>query len=311
MVFRPRFKAFGIELFILCMLFLSVNRNFAQDLEPRRWTSLPLGIHILGLGYSNTSGEIFFDPVLQAEDVSVNASTFILQYVHPFKLGNKLARVDVYVPYSIAKWDGLLQGVPTAINRDGFADPRLRLSVNFIGPKAMDPQGLYEYFKSHPTSTTVGASIAVVLPLGQNFEEKLLNLGQNRFVFRPQFGVLHNWNNWSFELSSSVFIFTQNNNFFGGNQRKQKSVFAIQTHLTKKFKPKLWASLSTGYGTGARSIINDVSNEDQRGDFLGSFSLGMPILKKQSVKVAYINSQTLKDIGINTNSFVMAWALVL
>ena len=311
MVFRPRFKDFGIGLYILGMLLLTGNKGFAQDLEPRRWTTLPIGIQILGVGYGNTSGEIFFDPVLQAEDVSVKASTFILQYVHPFKLGNKLARVDVYVPYSIAKWDGLLQGAPTAINRDGFADPRLRLSVNFIGPKAMDPQGLYEYFKSHPTYTTVGASISVVLPLGQYFEDKLLNLGHNRVVFKPQIGMLHNWGNWSYELSSSVFIFTQNNDFFGGGQRRQKPVFAIQTHLIRKFKSKLWASLSAGYGTGGRSIVNDASNDDQRGDFLGSISLGMPISKKQSVKVVYINSQTLKDVGGDTDSFVVAWALVL
>lgn len=311
MVFGSRLKAYGIGLYVLSILFLAGNLSFAQDLEPRRWTTLPLGIHILGVGYGNTSGEIFFDPVLQAEDVSINVSTFILQYVHPFKLGNKLARVDVYVPYSIAKWDGLLQRVPTTINRDGFADPRVRLSVNFIGPEALDPQGLYEYFSSHPTYTTVGASIAVVLPLGQYFEDKLLNLGQNRVVFRPQIGMLHNWRNWSFELSSSVFIFTQNNNFFGGSKRKQKPVFAIQTHLIKKFKSKLWASLSAGYGTGGRSIVNDVSNEDQRGDLLGSFSLGMPITKKQSVKVVYLNSQTLKDIGSDTNSFVVAWALLL
>ena len=107
----------------------------------------------------------------------------------------------------------------------------------------MDPKELLEYFKSHPTYTTVGASIAVVLPVGQNFEDKLLNLGQNRFVLRPQIGMLHNWGPWSYELSSSVFIFSPNNSFLGGKQRKQKPVFALQTHLTKKFKSKLSTSL--------------------------------------------------------------------
>jgi len=309
--FIPSFSGIGLRLFLLLALLFSGTKSFSQDVEPRRWTTLPLGIKILGAGYGYTSGEIFFDPVLQAEDVSVKANSFIVQYVHPFKLGSKLARVDVYIPYSIAKWDGLVQGVPTTVNRDGFADPRLRLSVNFIGPKAMKPKELFEYLKAHPTFTTVGASIAVVLPLGQYFKEKLLNLGQNRLVFRPQLGMLHNWNNWSFELSSSVFFFTQNNNFFGGNQRNQKPIFAVQTHLIKKFKSKVWASLSAGYGTGGRSIVNDVSNEDQRGNLLSSFSLGLPVSKKQSVKVVYINSQTLKDIGSDTNSFVLAWSLVL
>ena len=310
-VSRPRIKAFGIGLFLHGVLLLCQFTGLAQDIEPRRWTTLPLGVHIVGVGYANTSGEIFIDPVLQVEDAAINASTFILQYVHPFRFGNKLARIDAYVPYTIAKWNGLLQEIPTTINRDGFGDPRLRLSVNLFGPKAMDPKGLFEYLKSHSTYTTVGASISIVLPLGQYFEDKLLNVGLNRFVFRPQVGLLHNWDNWSFELSSSVFIFTQNDNFFGGNQRKQKPVFAVQSHLIKKFKSKLWASLSAGYGTGSRSVVNNVSNEDQRADFLAAVSMGMPISKKQSVKLVYINSQTLKDIGSDTDSFVMAWTLVL
>jgi hypothetical protein len=309
--FIPCFGGFGIRLFLLLTLMFSGTKSFSQDVEPRRWSTLPLGIHIMGAGYGHTSGEIFFDPVLQAEDVTVKANAFIVQYVRPFKLGNKLARVDVYIPYSIAKWNGLVQGVPTTVKRDGFADPRLRLSVNFIGPKAMNPKELLEYFKTHPTYTTVGASIAVSLPLGQYFEDKILNLGQNRLVFRPQVGMLHNWNNWSFELSSSVFFFTQNPNFISGNQRKQKPIFAVQTHLIKKFKSKLWASISTGYGTGGRSIVNEASNEDQRGNFLASFSLGMPITKKQSVKAAFITSQTLKDIGSDTNSFALGWSIAL
>ncbi len=308
--FVPRFKGFGIGLFLLIALLFLGTKSFSQDVEPRRWTTLPVGIKILGAGYGYTSGEIFFDPVLQAEDVSVSVNTFIVQYVQPFKLGNRLARLDVNVPYNIAKWEGLVQGVPTAVHRNGFADPRLRLSVNFIGPKAMGPKELFEYFKTHPTYTTVGASIAVVLPLGQYFEEKLLNLGHNRFVFRPQIGMLHNWDDWSFELSGSAFIFSRNNDFFGGKQRKQKPIYAIQTHLIKKFESKLWASISAGYGSGGISIVNEVSNNDQRGNFLGSFAVGMPISKKQAVKIAYINGQTLKDVGANTNSFILAWSLV-
>lgn len=307
----PCFKGFGVRLFLLIAFLFSGTKSYSQDVEPRRWSTLPLGIKILGAGYGYTSGEIFFDPVLQAEDVSLNTNTFIVQYVHPFKMGNRLARLDVTVPYAIAKWEGLVQGAPTAVHRNGFADPRLRVSVNFIGPKAMGPKELFEYLKYHPTYTTVGASIAVVLPLGQYFEDKLLNLGNNRFMFRPQIGMLHNWNNWSFELSSSVFIFSRNNDFFNGSVRKQKPILAIQTHLIKKFESKLWVSLSAGYGSGGISIVNEVSNDDQRGNFLGSFALGMPISKKQAMKVTYINGQTLKDIGANTNSFVLAWSLVL
>ena len=50
-------------LFLLTMLSLPLQ---AQDLEPRRWSHLPIGLDALvhlGTGYTN--GDILFDPVLQ------------------------------------------------------------------------------------------------------------------------------------------------------------------------------------------------------------------------------------------------------
>ncbi len=45
-VFGPRYKALGIGLYLLGMLLFTGNKSYAQDLEPRRWTTMPLGIQI-------------------------------------------------------------------------------------------------------------------------------------------------------------------------------------------------------------------------------------------------------------------------
>lgn len=294
----------------LCFVALLAQRNFAQDIEPRRWTPLPLGTQIVGVAYGYTDGEIFFDPVLQAEDATVSINAMAVQYVRPFKIGKKLARLDVLVPYSTAKWKGLLAGVPTTVKRNGFADPRVRLSVNLVGPDAMNAKEFREYVATHPVSTSIGASLAITLPFGKYFEDKLLNIGQNRFVFRPQFGIVHQWGLWSYEFTGSVFIFTNNGNFFNGGVRKQNPVFAVQTHLIKRFKNRMWSSLSLGSGLGGQSIINKQPNDDQRGDILGAFSFGFPIMKNQAAKLALVRAQTLNDIGANTTSFVLGWSII-
>jgi Putative MetA-pathway of phenol degradation len=300
----------------LTMIFISLllvvgSNSIAQDIEPRRWTPLPLGIHIVGVGYGYTQGEIFFDPLLQVEDATISINAFAAQYVRPFKLGKRLARLDVLIPYSTARWEGLLEGVPTTVKRNGFADPRIRISVNIVGPHAMGPKEMQEYLSSHPVNTTVGISFAATLPLGQYFEEKLLNLGQNRFILRPQIGIVHNWRGWSYELTGSVFLYTNNNNFSSGSSKKQDPVFAVQTHLIRRFKNKLWASLSVGYGLGGQSIVDRQPNNDDRGDVLGALSLGFPLMKKQTLKFTYVRSQTLKDIGSDTNSLVLVWSAIL
>lgn len=294
----------------IIMLSLIGVKSFAQDIEPRRWTLLPQGIHVIGAGYGYTNGEIFFDPLLQVEDATVDVNSFVVQYIHPFKIGNRLARLDVLLPYSTARWKGLLAGVPTTVKRNGFADPRFRISLNIVGPPPMGPKEMQEYLVSHPVHTIVGVSIAVTLPLGQYFEDKLLNIGQNRFVFRPQLGMIHNWRNWSYELTGSVFLYTRNHDFFNGDTRKQDPVYALQTHLIRRFKNRTWVALSAGYGLGGQSIVNKNPNRDERGDILGAVSFGFPLMKKQAIKLVYVRSQTLKSIGADTNTIVLGWSAV-
>lgn len=300
-----------IALAICLVSFINTFNSYSQDLEPRRWNILPLGTQVVGGGYAYTSGDILFDPTLEIEDATVDANTFVLQYVRPFKIGNKFARVDVRLPISFVHWKGLLNGEYASAGRNGFTDSRIRLSMNLLGPKASGPKELFQYFKENPVNTTVGVSIAVTLPTGLYHADKLLNIGQNRFVIRPQIGVLHNRGKWSYELTSSVIFFTENNDFFGGNLRSQKPMFAVQGHIIKRFESKLWASISAGTGAGSKSTINNVSKDDRRNDVLASLALGYPISKKQSLKLAYVYSRTTRIIGSNTDSIVLGWALLL
>jgi len=294
---------------IIFVLFLSVfSQTNAQDIEPRRWSTMPLGTHVIGAGYVYTNGNILFDPVLEAEDVTVDIHGFAAVYVQPFKIGKKLGRLDFLLPFATARWDGLLSGEATTIKRHGLSDPRIRVSVNLIGPNAMGPKEMMQYIKEHPVNTIFGASIAITLPLGQYDETKLLNLGRNRFVIRPQIGMVHNWGLWSYELTGSVFIYTNNNNFFNDQVRKQDPVLALQTHLIRRFSNKMWVSLSGGYGLGGQSIVNRQPKDDEHGDFLWSLSFGSPISKNQAIKLNFIRYETTRDVGSNTNTIGISWS---
>lgn len=298
------------RLIILMSLLISSILSMAQDTEPRRWTNLPLGVKVVGVGYGYTFGNILFDPVLETEDVTITAHTLVASYVQPFRLGKKFARLDVFIPFSNARWEGLLQGEPTSIVRTGLLDPRIRLSYHVLGPKALDPQQLKEYLKEHRVYTTLGVSLAISVPLGQYSEEKLINLGINQFVFRPQIGVAHNWGSWSIELDLSAYIYTKNYNFFNDGSKDQNPLFASQAHLVKRFNSGLWASIGTAYGLGGASRVNRLSKDDERANLLSSAAIGLPIGKLQSAKLAYIHTQTLTDIGSNTNNLVLAWSIV-
>ena len=59
---------------------ISFLKSYSQDIEPRRWTPTPLGTHVIGLGYVYQSGDILFDPALQAEDVKLDMHAFAAVY---------------------------------------------------------------------------------------------------------------------------------------------------------------------------------------------------------------------------------------
>lgn len=291
----------------LAMLLLMYQNACAQDLEPRRWTPIPLGTHALGAGYSYSTGDVFFDPLLDIEDVEVRAHSFIANFVLPVKIANKLGTVSLLVPYSIADWNGLLSGESTSVNRTGFADPRLRASLILKGPPAGNAAEIRQYRLDNPVFTSIGVSMAIWIPIGEYFEDKLLNLGGNRFVFRPQVGMIHYWGKWSFELTGSVFIYTRNTEFFNNSDRAQRPTFAMQSHLVKQFNKGSWLSLSAGYGFGGESIINGQAAGDFRSNLLVSASYSFLIAKRQGLKLTYLHTEALENIGADTDNFILAW----
>lgn len=282
------------------MLFLTASQVAAQDLEPRRWTPLPPGINVIGAGVVGSQGDIFFDPALQIEDATVDAETIGLSYVRSLKIGNKLARLDITVPWQHARYAGLLEGEPATAVRVGLLDPTVRLSVILAGEEP-DPGA--------KSNTVVGAAIAVIAPLGEYSEQFLINLGQNRWVFRPQVGFVHTRGQWSYELTGSAFFFTDNDEFFNGATRSQDPLFAVQGHVVYALKRRgHWAALSVGYGGNGQSIIDGNRVDDDQRLSLASLSYGMPLGTNQSLKFAILRSRTNTGKGSDVDSLVLAWS---
>ena len=296
---------------IICtaLLLLSFTApGFAQDIEPRRWTPLPVGMNVLGAAVVLTDGDIAFDPVTEIEDATVDAETAIVSYLHAFGLWGQSARFDVRLPYKNVRWEGLLSGEPASLDRHGPADPRVRLSVNFLGAPALKGKELQAYRASHPVNTVVGAALAVTLPLGEYDKEKRLNLGGNRFVFRPQLGFVHTRGHWSYELTGSVFLFTDNDDFFGNNKREQDPLYALQAHLTYASPQRWWVSLGAAHDWGGESSINGDKKDDERRDLLYGISAGLPISSRSSVKLAYVGRRSDEDVGVDSDNVALAFS---
>jgi len=293
---------------LIMVVLLSVSSDLcAQDTEPRRWAQMPSGLNFVGVGASYTQGDIFLDPVLLAEDVTFEIAGTSLAYIRSFGMFGKSARVDVAVPYASGRWEGLVDGVYTSVRRRGFMDPRIRLSMLLYGGPA---ESRSEFGKSEKSNTVVGAAVAIKLPYGHYLEDRLINLGQNRWMIRPQLGVTHSRNKWTYELTGSVFIYGDNDDFWSGNKLESDPLYALQGHLVYKFRPGLWASLSTAYGSGWQATINGLPKDNDASNWVTALSAGIPLSRTQGVKISWFRFRSQTDTGSDLDSLIVGWSMM-
>jgi hypothetical protein len=263
---------------------------------------------VVGLGVIRGEGDVAFDPLLRLTDTTVETTTTELSVVHAFDLFGQTARVDFRLPHQHARWEGLLDGAPRTRDVRGLADPRVRLSVNLVGAPALSGSEFQAYRAAHAVNTVVGAALAVTLPLGEYDEDRLLNLGNNRFAVTPQLGVVHSRGHWSYELTGSVSLFTDNSEFLVDQTREQDPLFALQAHVV--YAPGPWfASLGAAYDWGAESTVDRVAKGDYRETLFFGLSAGISIDQQSSVQVAYVGSRAQKDIGSDSDNVGLAYSI--
>ena len=291
---------------ILALMLVSGDLS-AQDTEPRRWTQMPTGLNFVGVATSYTRGDIFLDPVLLAEDVSFEIAGGGLAYIRSFGLFGKSSRLDISVPYASGRWEGFVDGVYTSVRRRGFIDPRIRLSMLLYGGPAESPA---EFAESKKSSTAIGAAVAIQLPWGHYLEDRLINLGRNRWVMRPQLGVTHTRGEWTYELTGSVFFYGDNDEFWSGNKLKNDPLYALQAHLIYTFRPGLWLSLGTAYGSGLQATVNGLPKENESANLISGLSVGFPLSRKQGLKVSWHRFRSQTDTGSNLGGLTIGWSLM-
>ncbi len=277
-----------------------------QELEPRRWGHLPIGANFAGIGYVYTDGGISLDPVLRIEDATFEMKSMALKYIHSFELIGKSARFELTQAYQQGTWSGLLDGMPTSVDRSGWGDTVLRFAVNLYGAPPLRGEEFAAYRAGADRETIFGAGLAVSLPTGEYFDDRLINLGANRFSLRPQVGFVHGWGNWSVEFTGALWIFTDNNDFWNGNRVEQDPLLAMQSHLIYTFRPGLWLGASLGYDIGGRSTVNGDAKDDRRNQLSWALSLGLPVNRHVGVKLGYIGSRSGERIGSDSDSIVAA-----
>ncbi len=252
----------------------------AQALEPRSYVNTPVGINFLLLGYGYTEGDVGFDASSPIKDAKVNVHSGLLAYARSLDVWGLSGKVLAALPFAEASGSAKVAGQGRDRQVFGLADPLLRVSVNVYGAPALS----MEDFPTYRQDIIAGVSLQVTAPLGQYDSTKLLNVGTNRWSFKPELGVSKSWGPVILELIPAITFFTKNGDFFDGKTLEQDPIYSVQGHLISEVSPPLWVALDATYYAGGRTTIDGEKGPQPENVRLG-LTAALSMSRHQSIKL--------------------------
>jgi len=297
-----RLKTIGSQLLAFCALLGLIAVADAQDIEPRAYSNAPIGVNFLVAGYAYTQGALSFDPALSLTDADLRTNNAVIGYARVLNLGGKSGIFDVTLPYTFLSGEAIYEGEPVERQVDGMSNPAFRLSWNFYGAPAM---GLGE-FRTWQQDLVIGASLRVSAPWSQYDSSRLVNIGTNRWSFKPELGISKTLGQWTVEGQLAATIYTENDDFFGGNTRKQDPIYSAQAHTIYGFKSGKWASFDLTWFGGGRTTFNGVDKQDLQQNWRLGATFAVPVNRKNSVKF-YASSGVSDRTGNSYDLIGIVW----
>lgn len=299
--YRYAIKRSGAVPAVIVLLFV-IGQAQAGEIEPRSYVNTPVGVNFLLAGYAYSDGGLATSGSSPLKDGNIRMHTFILAYARSMDILGRSGKFDIIVPYSDLSGSAMVANQSRERNVSGLNDPRLRFSVNFYGAPALTVQE----FPKYRQDLIIGASVQVSAPLGQYDEEKLVNLGNNRWFVKPDLGISKAWGDFVLELSTGVMFFTDNDEYFGGNNLEQNPVSTTQLHATYTFGKGIWAALSGTYDYGGRTTVNGVENDDLQKNLRMGATLTLPVNRNNSLKL-YASTGVHTSVGTDFDLVGIVW----
>ena len=284
--------------------FSLVSRAHGQDLDPRAYVHVPVDSTFLVWGLGISEGGIVSDPTLPITDIQATRRHAVDGLGRSFGLFGKTAQAFAAVPYSWADLSGDVLGAAASTHRAGLSDMRLRLSWLAYGA----PAATVVELARAPRRTIIGTSINVVVPVGEYSADRLMNLGTNRWSFRPEIALSQPiGERWLLDAYAGVSFFTDNTASYPGTLVKsQAPLGGFQTHLSYNFSRLSWAAFDMTYYVGGRVNVEGTEVGVRQSNVRAGATVVFPVRQRHSIKIAVSNGAIVRQ-GADFLSVSFAW----
>lgn len=294
-------------LWTLTSFLLTTGSAASQELEPRAYSPSPTGTTFVVVSATRSAGDVFSDASAPLVDVEAVVGVLGMSLGHVFSLMGKSWMALAFVPVTWGEAAGSVGEDRREASRRGLADPRLKLSVILAGSPPMTAAE----FARAPRRPIIGCSVTLVAPIGQYQPTKLVNLGSNRWSFKPEVGLSLPAGRWTVDAYAGVWVFTANEAFYpGSSSRRQDPVFTLQGHVSYALGRRAWvAANATWYAGGRLEVEGGRATDPYRNTRLG-LTWAVPLGSRQSIKIAYSTGAATR-VGADFRTISGAWQLLI
>ena len=298
---------------LACFLvfFYIPGKASAQFNDARAYDNTPVGVSQLELDYTYVRSNASLDPSLAIAGANLNLNQGTIGYTYYFGVLHRLAWVEAAVP--LAGLDGSIAGTNVHGSVSGAGDSSYQLAMLLKGGPALS----VEQFENYKPASSLGLSLTITAPTGLYNANKILNLGSDRWSFKPELAFNHPFGpdrKWEFDGYGNISFYTDNTSYRGRTILRQQQLPGLEGHISYSFNDRVWVSLDTRYSFRGTTYVDGVSQNNAQQNFILGSELNISLNPQNSLTfvfakaIAHQNGPTATGFSIKYD-YTWSWSM--
>jgi len=271
----------------------------AQFTDPRTYDNSPVAINQLTLGYGFAHANASIDSSLVISGAKLDLNVGVLDYTRSVNFLRRYAWIEASLP--IAGLAGAVTGTTLQGSVTGAGDSTYVFGALLKGAPALSLQE----FSTYDPTTTFGVSVTVTAPTGSYDANRVLNLGSDRWSFKPEIAVSHPFgpnHNWEVDGYANAYFFTNNTSYHGREILRQEPITGFEGHLSYSFTSNVWASVDARYALRGDTLVDGGDQQNSQQDVTVGSEVNVSLSPRHSLVFLFAKSVVYRNAPASTTS---------
>jgi hypothetical protein len=243
-----------------------------------------VGVNQVELGYAFAHGNASIDTSLAIPGVNIEVNQATLDYTRYFGVFHRVMWAEAVVP--VAHLGGSIADTNVEASTAGAGDSSYAVAMLLTGGPAL---GVAD-FDTYRLTTALGVRLTVTAPTGLYRADRILNLGADRWSFKPEVALSHRFGptqKWQLDAYANEYFFTDNTSYHGRQILRQEPLAGFEGHLSYSFNDNLWVSLDTRYAFRGTTFVDGVDQNNGQENVIVGSEVNMSIASRRSLSFEF------------------------